>query len=97
MAARTVPIYSKEIGATVKSVSGDKGQRLAAEYSLAADDLYVLARVESDEPALYYTTGHASEDEHGMDAAVSVQEVTPDTIYLGYPNWWSDIMRQTAP
>ena len=55
--ARTVPVYSKEIGTTVKSVSGDKGRRLAAEYSLAADDLYVRARVESDEPALYYTTG----------------------------------------
>ena len=55
--ARTVPVYSREIGATVKSVPGDKGHRLAAEYSLAADDLYVRARVESDEPALYYTTG----------------------------------------
>ena len=31
--------------------------RLAAEYTLAEDDLYVRARVESDEPALYYTTG----------------------------------------
>ena len=55
--ARTVPIYSREIGATVKGVSGDKGRRLTAKYSLAADDLYVRARVESDEPALYYTTG----------------------------------------
>ena len=55
--ARMVPIYSKEIGATVKSVSGDKGCSLAAEYSLAADDLYVRARVESDEAALYYTSG----------------------------------------
>ena len=63
---RNFDIYRKEFpwaefreanGATVKSVSGDKGHRLAAEYSLAADDLYVRARVESDEPALYYTTG----------------------------------------
>ena len=30
---------------------------LAAEYSLASDDLYVRARVESDERAPYYTMG----------------------------------------
>ena len=55
--ARTVPIYSREIGATVKSVSGRKGERVAAEYSLASDDLYVRARVESDEQAPYYAFG----------------------------------------
>ena len=54
---RTVPIYSSAIGATVKSVSGKKGDRVAAEYSLADDDLYVRARVESDELALYYAFG----------------------------------------
>ena len=55
--ARTVPIYSSAIGATVKSVSGKKGDRVAAEYSLADDDLYVRARVESDELAPYYAFG----------------------------------------
>ena len=30
---------------------------LAAEYSLASDDLYVRARVESDAPAPYYVHG----------------------------------------
>ena len=55
--ARTVPIYSSAIGATVKSVSGKKGDCVAAEYSLAGDDLYVRARVESDERAPYYVLG----------------------------------------
>jgi hypothetical protein len=54
---RTVPIYSSAVGATVKSVSGGKGERVAADYSLAADDLYVRARVESDERAPYYVLG----------------------------------------
>jgi hypothetical protein len=54
---RTVPIYSSAIGATAKSVSGKKGERMAAEYSLASDDLYVRARVESDAPAPYYVLG----------------------------------------
>ena len=55
--ARTVPIYSVAVGATMKSVSGRKGDRVAAEYSLAEDDLYVRARVESDELAPYYAFG----------------------------------------
>ena len=54
---RAVPIYSSAIGATAKSVSGKKGDRVAADYSLADDDLYVRARVESDERAPYYTMG----------------------------------------
>ena len=55
--ARTVPVYSPEIGATAKSVSGGKGERVAAEYGLETDDLYVRARVESDERAPYYAFG----------------------------------------
>ena len=55
--ARTVPIYSSAIGATAKSVSSKKGDRVAAEYNLAEDDLYVRARVESDERAPYYVLG----------------------------------------
>ena len=55
--ARKVPIYSSAIGATVKSVSGKKGDRVSAEYSLADGDLYVRARVESDERAPYYVLG----------------------------------------
>jgi hypothetical protein len=52
-----VPIYSPAVGATVKSASGKKGGRVAAEYNLAEDDLYVRARVESDERAPYYVLG----------------------------------------
>jgi hypothetical protein len=44
--ARTIPIYSDDIGRTVKSVTGT-----AASYQLDADDLYVRARVESDSPS----------------------------------------------
>ena len=55
--ARTVPIYSKDVGATVKCVSGGKGERVEAAYALAADDLYVRARVESDARAPYYVLG----------------------------------------
>ena len=57
--ARTVPIYPPSVGATVKCVSGGKGARVEAEYSLAADDLYVRARVESDEKAPYFILGGA--------------------------------------
>jgi hypothetical protein len=44
--ARSIPIYSDDIGRTVKTVSGVK-----AEYRLEPDDLYVRAVVESDRPA----------------------------------------------
>ena len=54
---RTVPVYSPDVGATAKSVVGGKGERLVCEYSLAADDLYVRARIESDERAPYYAFG----------------------------------------
>ena len=50
---REVPVYSDEIGATVKTVTFAKGERAEAAYTLAEDDLYVRARVETDEPALY--------------------------------------------
>ena len=55
--ARTVPVYSRDIGKTEKIVSGKKGERMAVDYSLAADDLYVRARIESDESAPYYVLG----------------------------------------
>ena len=42
-AARIIPVYSEDIGRTVKSVAGTE-----AVYKLEADDLYVRARVESD-------------------------------------------------
>ena len=51
--ARRVPVYDERIGATVKLVEGRKGERLEASYSLAADDLYVRARVESDAPTQF--------------------------------------------
>jgi len=43
---RTIPIYSDDIGKTVKTVTGTK-----AEYQLKDDDLYVRARIESDTPS----------------------------------------------
>ena len=51
--ARKVPVYDERIGATVKLVEGRKGERLEASYRLAADDLYVRARVESDAPTQF--------------------------------------------
>ena len=44
--ARTIPIYSDDIGRTVKTVEGTE-----AMYQLEADDLYVRACVESDSPS----------------------------------------------
>ena len=55
--ARTIPVYSREVGATVKCVSGRAGESVCAEYALADEDLYVRARVESDETAPFYTAG----------------------------------------
>lgn len=46
--ARTIPVYSEDIGRIVKTVSGTQ-----AEYRLESDDLYVRAQVESDRPAKY--------------------------------------------
>ena len=50
---REVPVYSDEIGAMVKTVSFPKGECARAAYTLSADDLYVRARVETDEPAVF--------------------------------------------
>ena len=50
---RNLPVYSDEIGAVVKSVSFGAGKDAVASYALAPDDLYIRARVESDEPAVY--------------------------------------------
>jgi hypothetical protein len=44
--ARTIPVYSDDIGRTVKTVVGTE-----AGYQLEADDLYVRAVVESDRPS----------------------------------------------
>jgi len=44
--ARTIPIYSDDIGRIVKTVSGSEGS-----YQLEPDDLYVRARVESNSPS----------------------------------------------
>lgn len=45
---RQVTVYSKEIGKIVKSVEG-----LSASYTMAADDLYVRAKIESSRPSAY--------------------------------------------
>ncbi len=44
--ARTVPVYSEDIGKTVRSAEG-----VEAAYRMASDDLYVRARVESSVPS----------------------------------------------
>lgn len=44
--ARTIPVYSEEIGRTVKLVEDAE-----ASYRMARDDLYVRAKVESDVPS----------------------------------------------
>ena len=54
---RHVPIYSGEVGAIVKTVAFGKGEAVRASYTLASDDLYVRARVESDEPSIYPNPG----------------------------------------
>jgi len=46
--ARTVPIYSADIGKTVKCEEG-----VEASYTMASDDLYVRAKVESNLPCGY--------------------------------------------
>ena len=51
--ARSVPVYSDAVGAVVKTVSFGAGASASASYTLAADDLYVRARVESDEAVVY--------------------------------------------
>ena len=50
---RRVPIYSGEVGAVAKSVAFGKGEAVRASYKMRSDDLYVRARVEADEPAVY--------------------------------------------
>ena len=51
--ARRVPVYSDGVGAVAKTVSFGKGEPVFASYRLADDDLYVRARVESDEVTTY--------------------------------------------
>ena len=50
--SREAPIFSDTVGRTEKSVSFAPGQPVLASYTLASDDLYVRARVESSEPAI---------------------------------------------
>ena len=60
---RTVPVWDSRIGATVKLVEGKAGVALKASYSLAADDLYVRARVETDAPTQFNRV-HALHPDH---------------------------------
>ena len=50
---RNLPVYSDEVGAVVKTVAFGPGEAVRASCALAPDDLYIRARVESDEPAVY--------------------------------------------
>ena len=49
----TVPTYDKRVGETAKLVEGRPGEAVRASYRLGKDDLYVRARVESDEAPVY--------------------------------------------
>jgi len=49
---RQLSVYGPEIGQTAKCVEGQAGEEVMASYTLGADDLYVRARIESDEPAI---------------------------------------------
>ena len=62
--ARKVPIYDEGIGATVNLVTGKRGERLEASYTLAANDLYVRARVESDAPTQFKRRHKLHPDHH---------------------------------
>ena len=48
---RHLSFYGPEIGQTAKCVKGQAGESIVASYTLGPDDLYVRARIESDEPA----------------------------------------------
>ena len=49
---RTVAVYGSGVGVAVKTVSFAAGEAASASYTLAEDDLYVRARIESSEPSL---------------------------------------------
>ena len=49
---RTVNVYDERIGKIAKTVVGKPGEPIVASYTLAADDLYVRARIESPRPPL---------------------------------------------
>ena len=51
---RTVAVYDSGIGATAKLAEGATGEALSASYTLAADDLYVRARIETDAASQYH-------------------------------------------
>ncbi len=48
---RKIPVYDKRVGATAKFVEAAIGQKICASYTLAPDDLYVRARIESTIPS----------------------------------------------
>lgn len=50
---RVLALPGQGVGVTAKTVTGDRGKSVFASYRLKADDLYVRARIESDEPAFY--------------------------------------------
>ena len=50
---RRIPVYSDDVGAVVKAESFARGDAARSSYALRPGDLYVRARVESDEPAVF--------------------------------------------
>lgn len=55
---RDVSVYGPDVGRTAKLVSGASGRALSAAYALQDDDLYVRARIESDEPGFVTASFH---------------------------------------
>lgn len=49
---RTVAAYASDVGVTARMVEGKVGAAVQAAYTLADDDLYVRARIESSEPSI---------------------------------------------
>ena len=50
---RSVPQFDHRVGAVVKTVSFGCGEEVRASCPMASDDLYIRARVESNEPATH--------------------------------------------
>lgn len=55
---REIPESDPRIGLSAKVVEGRQDERTSASYALESDDLYVRARIESDEPAFISPCSH---------------------------------------
>ena len=55
---RKVNVYDEKIGMLAKSVTGGLGEAVSASYKMAADDLYVRARIKSPEKPVAFAPLH---------------------------------------